>query len=199
MRRRHPQIKCRPNTNFSELSNTLYSDPADNGQTCGMAPTISFSPDAPSPGSLSLTPVAARNTPYVTPPTNCWQNLGTGQVTCTATGSHGGLYPETLPFATMPIDSPLNRILTREPVGPWNLVGYASTNDAAGTSSRDRNLTVYAQSVDTRRDRYNYRVVDSNGVPLDIGDTVQWKMDGGSLSVPGQASDYTLHLYPNFK
>lgn len=192
---RQRQIKCRPSTNFSTLSNTLYTD----GQTCGMGPYTSFSPDAPTPGDLSIAPVAARNTPYVTPPTNCWQNLGTGQITCTATGSHGGLYPETSPFRTMPIDSPLNRILTREPVGAWKLVGYASTNDAAGTSSRDKTMTVYAQSVDTRRDRYNYRVVDSNGVPLDIGDKVGWKMDGGSITVPGQSSDYTLHLYPNFK
>lgn len=191
MRRR----QCRTNTtSFSALANTLYAD----GQTCGMGPYTAFSPNAPTPGDLSIAPVAARNTPYVTPPSNCWQNLGTGQITCTATGSHGGLYPETV-VSPMPIDSPLNRILTREPVGPWKLVGYASTNNAAGTDSRDKTMTMYVQSVDRRRDRYNYRVVDSNGVPLDIGDTVQWKMDGESITVPGQPSDYTLHLYPNFK
>ncbi len=96
-------------------------------------------------------------------------------------------------------DSPLNRILTRGPVGPWNLVGYAQTNDPANSSSRDRTMMVYAQRVDQGRNRYNYRVTDSNGVPLDLGENVNWKMSGDTLSVPGQSTSYQLQLYSNYK
>ena len=96
-------------------------------------------------------------------------------------------------------DSPLNRILTRGPVGPWNLVGYAQTNDPANSSSRDRTMMVYSQRVDQGRNRYNYRVTDSNGVPLDIGENVQWKMSGDTVQVPGQSSTYQLHLYSNYQ
>jgi hypothetical protein len=84
-------------------------------------------------------------------------------------------------------------------VGPWELVGFVTTNDTAMAQSRDRTMTLYAQTVDTRRDRYNYRIVDSNAVPLDIGDKVKWKMDGETVTIPGQSATYTLHLYGNFK
>ena len=60
-------------------------------------------------------------------------------------------------------------------------------------------MMIYAQTVDTRRNRYNYRAVDSNHVPLDLGEKLEWKMDGEVLSIPGQSADYTLHLYSNYK
>jgi hypothetical protein len=99
----------------------------------------------------------------------------------------------------MPLDSPLNRILQREPVGPWSLVGYVTTDDPTLAQSRDRTMLLHAQTVDTRRDRYNYRVVDSNGVPLDLGEKVNWIMDGSNVSIPGQSATYTAHLYQNFR
>jgi hypothetical protein len=99
----------------------------------------------------------------------------------------------------MPIDSPLNRILVREPVGPWELVGFITTNDPGDSQSRDRTMVFYAQTVDTRRDRYNYRVLDSNGVPIDVGEKVRWKSNGETLSVPGQSATYTINLYDKFK
>ena len=206
--------KCvRMDTSYSPYSSCLYTEDA---KACpGQSSTTSLIPAAPNvpiqpdaPGALSVSPVAGRPTPYVTPPSNCWQNLGSGQVVCMANESHGGLYGAGgvvgggvggMYPPVGGIDSPLSRILTREPTGPWRLVGYATANDTTGTQSRDRSMMVYSQTVDTRRDKYNYRVVDSNGVPLDIGDTIGWKMDGEVVGVPGQSGDYTLHLYPNFK
>ena len=145
--------------------------------------------------------------PYVQPPprNQCWQNLGSGAVVCTNTDSIGELESERRfgsgmhSVAGLPTDSPLNRILTREPMGPWELVGYITTEDVGNAQSRDRTMVIHAQTVDTRRDRYNYRVLDSNGVPIDVGEKVQWKMDGETLSVPGQSASFTFHLYDKYK
>ena len=96
-------------------------------------------------------------------------------------------------------DSPLNRILTRQPIGPWQLVGAAVTKFPSDTFSKDRTMLVYAQTVDSARNRYNYRVVDSNSVPLDIGHKVQWKDEHSHLHIPGYPSKYKLHLYDTFR
>lgn len=96
-------------------------------------------------------------------------------------------------------DSPLNRILTRQPIGPWQLVGAAVTEHPSDTFSKDRTMLVYAQSVDSARNRYNYRVVDSNSVPLDVGQKVKWKDDHSHLHIPGYPSKYKLHLYDTFR
>jgi hypothetical protein len=154
-----------------------------------------------------ILPGLVPKSPYVqTPPRNeCWQNLGSGVVVCTNTQSKGQLRSEMKfgsglhSVAGIPADTPLNRILQREPVGPWELVGYITTNDAATSQSRDRTMVIHAQTVDTRRDRYNYRVLDSNGVPIDVGEKVVWKMDGETFSVPGQSTTFTLHLYEKYK
>ena len=171
----------------------------------GRRTAIPFSPDAPRP---AVAGIAARATPYVVPPTECFMSLRTGAVTCHNTESvgelespmygRGGGYGSGLGRG-MPLDSPLNRILTREPVGPWTLVGYATTDDPAMAQSRDRTMGIYSQTVDTRRDRYNYRVGDSNNVPLDLGEKVTWVMDGAAVTVPGQSATYTAHLYQNFR
>jgi len=122
----------------------------------------------------------------------------------------------------VPFDTPLNRILSRGAVGPWMLVGAAiataarsgaaaserrlrgrrrDENDGGGDDNdkerRDRTMRVYAQSVDAARDRYNYRVVDSNNVPLEIGENVRWLDDGDALYVPGYGH-YRLQLYGRF-
>lgn len=179
---------------YSSVDPGLYSD---HGATCNAG--VPFTPGAPP--SPAITPVSPRNTPYVTEPQNCWKNLGTGQVMCMNNESYGQLSPfdGMGPVSGMRSSSPLARILTREPVGPWKLTGFAVTEAPDAAQSRDRTMMVYTQSVDTRRDRYNYRVVDSNGVPLDVGEKVRWKMDGETLTVPGQAATYTLRLYPNYR
>ena len=128
----------------------------------------------------------------------CWQNLGNGAISCVSQESHGGL-PRFNQSLSAPLDSPLVRILQRESVGPWELVGAATTSEPTMAQSRDRSMMIYAQTVDTRRNRYNYRAVDSNHVPLDLGEKLEWKMDGEMLSIPGQSADYTLHLYSNYK
>lgn len=95
-------------------------------------------------------------------------------------------------------DSPLNRILTRQPTGPWRLVGAAVVRDGRAPP-KERTMMVYAQSVDAARDRYNYRVVDNNNVPLDVGSSVRWKGDGDVVHVPGYPHAYTLQLYNQYQ
>jgi hypothetical protein len=95
-------------------------------------------------------------------------------------------------------DSPLNRILTRQPTGPWRLVGAAVVH-SGNAPPKERTMMVYAQSVDAARDRYNYRVVDNNNVPLDVGSSVRWKSDGDVLHVPGYPHAYTLQLYNQYQ
>lgn len=96
-------------------------------------------------------------------------------------------------------DSPLNRILTRQALGPWQLVGAAITDLPNHTASKDRTMLVYAQSVDSARNRYNYRIVDNNNVPLDIAEKVHWKDDHAPLHVPGYPHKYQLKLYGTFR
>jgi hypothetical protein len=96
-------------------------------------------------------------------------------------------------------DSPLNRILQRAPAGPWKVVGAAIAHHAEHTAPRDRTMLVYAQMVDSGRDRYNYRVVDPNSVPLDIAEKVHWKNDGDPLHIPGYPGEYRLKLYNNYR
>lgn len=200
--------KQRFNLSFSPINTDTYNN---------------YTSDAFSPGGRK-NPYVERPRPR----TQCWQNLGTGTVVCSNTQSKGELpneqvvyrnsqppihpFPPSFPpsssttcgsgihsVANMPIDSPLNRILVREPVGPWELVGFITTNDPTDAQSRDRTMVLYSQTVDTRRDRYNYRVLDSNGVPIDVGEKVRWKSNGETLSVPGQSATYTINLYDKFK
>lgn len=70
-------------------------------------------------------------------------------------------------------------------------------NNAAALIGRDRTMRVFAQNVDVSRDRYNYRVVDSNNVPLDVEENVRWLDDGDALFVPGYGR-YRLRLYGRF-
>lgn len=161
-------------------------------------------------------PYQSSPSPFVPDLSQCWQNLGTGQVTCMNTQSSGQLpdyghhdqYVDRYYLdawgarrARVPghIDSPLNRILTRRPAGPWEHVGYVSTDDEAMAQSRDRTMKLLAQRIDSARNIYNYQVIDSNGVNIDIGDEVQWKMDLESVSVPSQSATYTIHLYSRYK
>lgn len=92
-------------------------------------------------------------------------------------------------MVTIEPDSPLNRILTRPPTGPWTLVGYASNSFTR--------MFLYAQTVDQGRNRYNYRVVDSNGIPIDVGENQKWIMDGETIEIENQS--FQVHLYQSFR
>ena len=96
-------------------------------------------------------------------------------------------------------DSPLSRILQREAVGPWTRVGYVTTGESSSAQSRDRTMALYAQTVDTRRNRYNYRVADSNGIALDLAEKVIWIADGEAVTIPSQSAPYVAHLYREFR
>jgi hypothetical protein len=185
------------------LTDTTYNDydtagpPGANGF---------FYPDAPP--FPPVAPVKPRATPYVGPPTQCAVNFRTGTITCFDGGPMSSPFGfngfNTPPFDTFgtvyggsivnePFDSPLNRILQRQPAGPWQLVGAAISEEH--TAPRERTMMVYAQAVDTARDRYNYRVIDGNNVPLDLGQKVRWKTDGERLFIPGYPGHYRLMLY----
>ena len=149
-------------------------------------------------------PIKGRATPYVEPRQECFLNLNSGVVFCQTQESAGQLpcaFVET-PVAGIVdvsriLDSPLNRIIQRQRVGPWELVGYVTNSSVSETG--DRSMFLYAQAVDTRRTRYNYRVVDNNGVPIDTGEKIVWISDGESLTIPGYSNTYTVHLYQNYR
>lgn len=173
-----------------------------------------FSPDAPPYPPLA--PVKGRATPYTETPQVCTINYRTGTIRCVDNESHGGLYPPVYARQALypspnnfnyvtgnmvvaePPDSPLNRILSRPPTGPWQLVGAAVSHNKH-EPPREKTMLVYAQVVDSARDRYNYRVVDNNQVPLDVGYKVRWKNDGEPLHIPGYGKDYTLMLYNTYR
>lgn len=185
-------MKRKP-SRLSIVTNDLYND------------NIFFSPDAPPYPELA--PVAPRATPYTEVPLQCSLNLVTGTVRCVNNESRRGLYSQPwLPNANYvtgeqvvrePPDSPLNRILSRPPTGPWELVGAAVSHGRA--APEEKTMLVYAQTVDSARDRYNYRVVDSNNVPLDIGYKVHWKGDSETLHIPGYGHHYKLLLYSRYR
>lgn len=129
----------------------------------------------------------------------CYMNLRTGAVSCTLSGPLSCPATPANYMLNPTMDDPLNRILQPETVGPWTVVGYVTTLDTSMAQSRDRTMMLHAQLVRTRRERYNYRVIDSNGVALDVGEKVSWMMHGSVIAVPGQASTYTVHLYQNFR
>ena len=92
-------------------------------------------------------------------------------------------------------DSPLNRVLTRQPTGPWTLVGYVVTQSSLSTI--DRRMMLYSQSVDRGRNRYNYRATDSQGIPIDIGENVKWYGEGDTIHI--ESKPYTVHLYTSYR
>jgi len=192
------------------ITNTLYNE-----YGYGDDDTLAFSPDAPLYPPLA--PVQGRATPYTIAPLQCTVNVRTGTVRCVDNESHGELQPyisvpagfPRMPRGNMnyvvgssivgePPDSPLNRILSRPPTGPWELVGAAVAH-RKDTLPEAKTMMVYAQTVDSARDRYNYRVVDSNGVPLDIGYKVRWKGNGDRLEIPGYGHHYELMLYQTYR
>jgi hypothetical protein len=188
------------------LTDTLYNDYGN----------YAFSPDAPP--FPALAPVKGRATPDTAPPRLCTVNYRTGTVQCIDDQSHGELHPYAVPgfgplrmpvpsnmnyvmggsVVAEPPDSPLNRILQRPPTGPWQLVGAAVAHHEH-TPPKARTMLVYAQTVDASRDRYNYRVVDGNSVPLDIGHKVHWKQDGDQLHIPAYGGNYHLMLYQTYR
>lgn len=187
-------------TRMCLLTDTLYNE-------------YGFSPDAPEYPPLA--PVKGRATPYTIAPRMCTVNYRTGTVRCMDNESHGELHPYLASPVRVPVpnnlnyvmggsvvaeppDSPLNRILQRPPTGPWQLVGAAVT-DRGHTPPRAKTMMVYSQTVDSARDRYNYRIVDGNGVPLDIGYKVHWKGDGDVLDIPGYGDHYRLMLYQTYR
>lgn len=206
---RAPVTKNKPRgARMCTITNTLYNE-------YGYGDEIyAFSPDAPL--YPPLTPVQGRATPYTIAPLQCTVNVRTGTVRCVDNESHGELHPyASLQPRRVPVpsnmnyvvgssvvgeppDSPLNRILSRPPTGPWELVGAAVTHRRE-TLPEAKTMMVYAQTVDSARDRYNYRVVDSNGVPLDIGYKVRWKGNGDRLEIPGYGHHYELMLYQTYR
>lgn len=122
-----------------------------------------------------------------------WDSCNDGRVVSLA--SHGEL---GMPFSPCVVQSsPLDRVLTRGSRGPWELVGYVTTSDP--TQSHDRAMRLHAQAVDRRRNRYNYRVVDRNEVPLDVLEEGLWLTEGDAVAVPGQAVPFVVHLYEKFR
>ena len=123
-------------------------------------------------------------------PLQCTVNYRSGTIRCVNRDNNPMMFniarpsPVWRPPRMQVLDSPLNRILTRQALGPWKVVGAAVASEK-DTSNNTRAMLVYAQSVDTARNRYNYRVIDNNNVPLDLEYKVAWKDDHAPLHIPG--------------
>ena len=169
-----------------------------------------FSPDAIV--HPAVTPVKPRPSPMTEYPLQCSINLRTNIIRCVNNESRGELqFMGGVPVAPFygggggrgvvnePADSPLNRILTRPPTGPWVLVGAAVTTEPSHSSAREKTMSVYSQTVDSARNKYNYRVVDGNNVPLDIGTNESFRDDGSLLHIPGYHGAYRLKLYNQYR
>ena len=188
--------------------------------------------------------------PYVVPQPCYNINMRNGMIT--ASSEQYGMLEGPPIVPSLAPDSPLNRIFTRGPVGPWEKVGYvfrgparpkggqgcncgqhpcqcqnrrhdsrtsrssssrsshSHSNSSRSTNTLIRRLThenddnvfektmpLFARKLDYRRNSYDYRVVDTNSVPIDVGHRVQWKMSGERVFVQGYG-EYTIHIYDNF-
>jgi hypothetical protein len=148
-----------------------------------------------------IAPIKPQNTPYVIPQP-CYTpvcSLVTG--TCELQGpSTQNSQLQNFPSGSFrssfsPFLNPLPQIYSRGVYGPWQKVGYVvSSNEPV----KDRTMQLYARIIDRRRDRYDYRVTDTNGVAIDIDSGVKWKSSGDIVKVDGRIDPYTIKLYREF-
>lgn len=95
-----------------------------------------------------------------------------------------------------PIDSPIVQVYGRGPSGPWERVGYVYT-DSDKAKPEEKTMKLYARQRDYSRNRFDYRVVDSNAVPIDIDRNKKWLDSGDTVHVTGYGQ-YTVKIYDNF-
>ena len=142
----------------------------------------------PSP-SHGIAPVGRRATPYVMEPQQCFFDSSVGAITCLSQQSVGGLHARgahTLP-----------QVYTNGPVGPWTLVGYVRDPSPQTPVVGGTRMLLYCQRCSASRSRYNYRVTDTNEVPVDVSENSMWLTDGATVDIEGVS--VVVHLYRQYR
>jgi hypothetical protein len=90
----------------------------------------------------------------------------------------------------------LPQLWSRGTPGPWQRVGYVSSSHE---STKDKTMPLFAQKLDYRNNRYNYRVTDTNAVAIDVARKVQWLDSGERVHVEGRSHPYTVQVYSEYR
>jgi hypothetical protein len=131
------------------------------------------------PGAMA--PVAPQPTPYVVPDM------------CYSVSSRTGA---AVKMTDPRFNSPLNQVYSRGPSSAWQRVGFvAKEGDFVDTGAKTMPLFMRAYGG---RSRYDYRVVDNNGVAIDVAVNVRWKDDDDNVDVTAYGK-YKVKIYNEFR
>lgn len=145
------------------------------------------------PAYPPTSPVRAQYTPYVIPQP-CYTSV-CSPVTDTCSLQGASLQNAQLHGSLSGSLNSLPQIYNRGVNGPWQKVGYVVSSVEP---VKDRTMQLYARVVDRRRDRYDYRVTDTNGVAIDVDSVCKWKSNGDVVKIDGRTDPYTIKLYKEF-
>jgi hypothetical protein len=126
-------------------------------------------------------PIAPQPTPYIVPDT------------CYSVSSRTGVVTN---MVDPRFSSPLNQVFSRGPSSAWQRVGFvAKEGHAVDTGAKTMPLFMRAYGG---RSRYDYRVVDNNGVAIDVATNVRWKDDDDKVDVTAYGK-YKIKIYSEFR
>lgn len=149
---------------------------------------------APAPQVEPTAPIKPQNTPYILPPYLPPQRLVCdpfyGCAIEAPSLENSELANDGWPGLTLP------QLWSRGTPGPWQRVGYVvSTHEP----TKDKTMPLFAQKLDYRNNRYNYRVTDTNSVAIDVARSVRWLDSGERVHVEGRTHPYTVKVYAEFR
>lgn len=153
---------------------------------------------SPAPQVEPVAPIKPQNTPYVLPP-----YLPAQRVVCDPTGQYGcAIEAPSLENSELSNDGwpglggTLPQLWSRGTPGPWQRVGYVVSSYEP---TKDKTMPLFAQKIDYRNYRYNYRVIDTNSVAVDVARNVRWLDSGERVHVAGRKHPYTVEVYAEFQ
>jgi len=147
-----------------------------------------FIPDA----MTCVAPVKPQNTPYTLPPLYLGSRVVCDMNECAIEAPpirNFELSNDGWPIAALP------QIYPRGLPGPWQRVGYVVSSHE---DVKDKTMPLFAQKLDYSRNKYNYRVTDTNGVAIDVARNVRWLDEGAKVFVDGRTHPYHVRIYCEF-
>lgn len=134
------------------------------------------------PGSMA--PIAPQATPYIVPDTCYSISSRTGAITN---------------MVDPRLSSPLNQIFSRGPSSGWQRIGFVAKEGGRDktTDSSAKTMPLFMRAYGGRS-RYDYRVVDSNGVAIDVATNARWKDDDDVVEVTAYGK-YKVKIYSEFR
>ena len=147
---------------------------------------------SPAPEFEFPAPTKGQHTPYILPP-----GLPPYRMVC----DRNQCAPMAFDTQNSGLDRPgalgMPLIYNRGMPGPWQRVGYVVAN-GGDVNTRDKTMPLFARTIDTRRDKYDFRVTDVNGVAIDVASNHRWYSSGDSVHVDGRDTPYTVKLYKEY-